>query len=146
MNDYDFDTRDFFRWQVRVEVDEATILVAKKLGVNLGTIHALEPVVRGTSGRLARLRLVGSSGCVEIGKELEIRRALSPSHLYSSAFYVDTEGPTEEPTAFVLTGAGWGHGVGLCQIGAAVMACQGIEYAEILNHYYPKTVLKQCYE
>ena len=81
-----------------------------------------------------------------IGKELEIRRALSSSHLYSSAFVVDTEGPAERPDTFILTGAGWGHGVGLCQIGAAVMACRGIGYREILGHYYPGSVIERRYD
>ena len=98
---------------------------------------------RGLSGRIKRLRLVGAAGSLVIGKELEIRRALSESHLYSSAFVVDTQGPDDQPEAFVLKGAGWGHGVGLCQIGAAVMAFQGVGYSEILEHYYPGTGLKR---
>lgn len=145
LNEYDVTTGDFFRWQVRLEADEAAALLQKKLGVNLGRILALEPVQRGPSGRLCQLRLIGRKGSTVIGKELEIRRALSPSHLYSSAFYINLEGPAEEPTAFVLEGAGWGHGVGLCQIGAAVMACQGIEYQKILDHYYPGTSLERLY-
>lgn len=145
LNDYDVTTGDFFRWQVRLEADEATSLLKKKLGVNVGRLVALEPVQRGPSGRLCQLRFVGRSGSIVVGKELEIRRALSPSHLYSSAFYVELEGPSEEPAAFNLHGAGWGHGVGLCQIGAAVMACRGIEYERILSHYYPSTALERLY-
>lgn len=146
LNDYDVATGDFFRWKVRLEADEAAALLNKKVGISLGRILSMEPVQRGPSGRLLQLRLTGRSGSVVIGKELEIRRALSPSHLYSSAFYVDTEGPAEEPTAFLLIGAGWGHGVGLCQIGAAVMACQEIEHEEILSHYYPGSVLQRLYD
>ena len=145
LNDYDVTTRDFFRWQVRLEAQEATDLVARKIGLDVGRITALEPVERGPSGRLVRMRIVGETGSAVIGKELEIRRALSPSHLYSSAFYVEPQGPPEEPDAFVLIGAGWGHGVGLCQIGAAAMACRGIDYAEILAHYYPGAELKRLY-
>jgi stage II sporulation protein D len=140
LNPYDLETKDFFRWQVRLGAQETGDLVKKKLGVDLGFIKALEPLERGRSGRIKRLRLVGESGSLVIGKELEIRRALSESHLYSSAFVVDTEG-----TDFILNGAGWGHGVGLCQIGAAVMAFQGLEYSEILKHYYPGTGLKRVW-
>lgn len=146
LNDYDLDTADFFRWQVRLEAAEAGRLVAEKLGVDLGRLVAMQPLERGPSGRLKRMRLVGTTGSLVIGKELEIRRALSPTHLYSSAFVVDPQGPAERPDAFLLTGAGWGHGVGLCQIGAAVMACQGIGYREILAHYYPGTEVVRCYE
>ncbi len=145
LNDYDQATADFFRWQVRLDAAQAGQLVAEKLGIDLGRLVALEPIERGPSGRLKRLRLVGETNSLVVGKELEIRRALSPTHLYSSAFVIDSEGPTERPDAFLLTGAGWGHGVGLCQIGAAVMACQGIGYREILTHYYPGTEVVRCY-
>ncbi|MBN1854425.1 MAG: SpoIID/LytB domain-containing protein [Pirellulales bacterium] len=145
LNDYDLDTHDFFRWQVRLDANQARSLIAKKVGIDLGRLVALEPVARGPSGRLVRLRLIGESGSLVIGKELEIRRALSEFHLYSSAFVVDTEGPASRPDTFVLSGAGWGHGVGLCQIGAAVMACQGIRFEEILNHYYPGTRIVSYY-
>ena len=146
LNDYDLETADFFRWQVRLEAVQAGRLVAEKLGTDLGRLVAMEPIERGPSGRLARLRLVGETGSLVVGKELEIRRALSPTHLYSSAFVVDPQGPADRPDAFLLTGAGWGHGVGLCQIGAAVMACQGIDYRKILAHYYPGTEVVRCYE
>jgi len=146
LNDYDLKTADFFRWRIRLGADQAGRLVADKLGVDLGRLVALEPLERGLSGRLKRLRLVGEAGSLVIGKELEIRRALSPNHLYSSAFVVDPEGPTDRPDAFLLRGAGWGHGVGLCQIGAAVMACQGIHCEDILRHYYPGTEVVRCYE
>jgi SpoIID/LytB domain protein len=140
LNPYDLETRDFFRWQVKLGAREAGDLVKKKLGVDLGRITALEPLERGRSGRIKRLRLVGEAGSLVIGKELEIRRALSESHLYSSAFVVDKDG-----SDFILSGAGWGHGVGLCQIGAAVMAFRGRAFAEILKHYYPGTRLERIW-
>ncbi len=141
LNPYDLETKDFFRWQIALGAEEAGHLVKKKLGEDLGRIVKLEPLERGRSGRIKRLRLVGEAGSLVIGKELEIRRALSESHLYSSAFVVDAEG-----SDFILYGAGWGHGVGLCQIGAAVMAFEGVGYPEILMHYYPGTVLKRFWK
>jgi stage II sporulation protein D len=141
LNPYDLETKDFFRWQATLSVEEAGDLVKKKLGEDLGRIVKLESLERGRSGRIKRLRLVGEAGSLVIGKELEIRRALSESHLYSSAFVVDTDGQD-----FILSGAGWGHGVGLCQIGAAVMALEGVEHPEILRHYYPGTVLKRFWK
>lgn len=145
LNDYDRATKDFFRWQVHVDAIEAGELVRRKIGVDLGRIVSIEPVERGSSGRLKRVRLKGTKGARTIGKELEIRKALSPSHLYSSAFVVDVEGPSRSPRRFALSGAGWGHGVGLCQIGAAVMGCRGIDYRTILQHYYPHTTLEVVY-
>jgi SpoIID/LytB domain protein len=142
---HDLATADFFRWTERLTAGQASELVEQKLRLGLGRILALEPVERGLSGRLVRLALVGEKRRVVIGKELEIRRALSPSHLYSSAFAVDVEGSPDRPDVFVLRGAGWGHGVGLCQIGAAVMAARGIPYEEILAHYYPGTTLRHQY-
>ena len=130
--DFDQETRDFYRWRVEYGADELGELVKARLGQDLGRIVDLLPLARGASGRIHRLQIVGSRDTIIIGKELEIRRALSRSHLYSSAFDVDkAEG------RFVLRGAGWGHGVGLCQIGAAVMANEGKSYQEILAHYYP---------
>lgn len=146
LNNYDRTTHDFFRWRVKLTQEEISGLLKKKLELDLGRIIALDPVERGLSARLKRLRLIGEKAAVIIGKELEIRRALSPTHLYSSAFVIDTEGPEECPDTFILTGAGWGHGVGLCQIGAAVMACRGIDYREILQHYYPGSVLERIYQ
>ncbi|NJD10964.1 MAG: SpoIID/LytB domain-containing protein [Gemmatimonadetes bacterium] len=137
---YDRLTHDFYRWTVRLEAEMAGHLVRDKLGVDLGRITALEPLERGRSGRIVRLRIVGEQGAITIGKELEIRRALSPKHLYSSAFVVDRDGD-----AFILKGAGWGHGVGLCQIGAAVMAAKIYSYADILAHYYPGATLETLY-
>ena len=128
---FDQETRDFYRWRVEYAPDELGALVRSKLGVNLGSIQDLQPLARGPSGRIFRLKISGESDYLIIGKELEIRRALSPSHLYSSAFVVD-----REMGKIILKGAGWGHGVGLCQIGAAVMADRGKSYREILAHYY----------
>ncbi len=142
---HDRSTADFFRWEVRLGAVEAGALVRDKIGVDLGRLLALEPVERGLSGRLIKLRLRGEKGELVLGKELEIRRALSSSHLYSSAFVVDVEGPAERPETFVLHGAGWGHGVGLCQIGAAVMATRGQDHTAILAHYYPGTALERWY-
>ncbi|MRR12484.1 amidase, partial [bacterium] len=137
---FDQETRDFFRWTVSYAADELGALVASRLGVDLGPVIALEPLARGPSGRIFRLRIAGARGTLVVGKELEIRRALSSSHLYSSAFVVDRDAAGR----FVLTGAGWGHGVGLCQIGAAVMAERGYRYREILAHYYPGTAVERA--
>jgi len=134
---FDQETRDFFRWTVSYTAEELGDLIRARLGVDLGPITALEPLVRGPSGRIFRLRITGEHGALVVGKELEIRRALSRTHLYSSAFVVDRDAAGH----FVLTGAGWGHGVGLCQIGAAVMAEKGFGYREILAHYYPGTTV-----
>jgi stage II sporulation protein D len=128
---FDQETRDFFRWRVEYSPEEMGELICSRLGVDLGSIRGLQPLERGPSGRIYRLKINGEKDWVIVGKELEIRRALSQSHLYSSAFVVD-----REAGRFVLRGAGWGHGVGLCQIGAAVMADQGKGYREILGHYY----------
>jgi SpoIID/LytB domain protein len=128
---FDQETQDFFRWRVEYSAEEAGELIRSRLGVDLGVIRDLQPMDRGPSGRIYRLKITGEKDYLIVGKELEIRRALSRSHLYSSAFVVD-----KEAGKFVLRGAGWGHGVGLCQIGAAVMASQGKGYREILEHYY----------
>ena len=117
---------------MRYDRDEISEVVGTKSGIDLGTVTALEPLERGSSGRITRLRIVGSRAKLTVGKELEIRRVLSATHLFSSAFVVD-----ENRDGFTLIGAGWGHGVGLCQIGAAVMASRGIGYEKILSHYYP---------
>jgi stage II sporulation protein D len=134
---FDQETTDFYRWRVTIAQDELQELLRAKLGVSFGAVHKIEAVERGASGRVVRLRVVGERETMVIGKELEIRRALSPSHLYSSAFVVDGEGTDgAAPAAFTLTGAGWGHGVGLCQIGAALMAERGYDFRRILEHYY----------
>lgn len=143
---FDQATTDFFRWAVTLEQVELQAMLERKLGLSFGSIHALEPVERGASGRLKRLRIVGEERTLVIGKELEIRRALSPSHLYSSAFVIEP-GAVQNgvPARFTLRGAGWGHGVGLCQIGAALMAEQGYSAAQILQHYYRGTQLFELY-
>jgi SpoIID/LytB domain protein len=135
---FDQETRDFYRWTVRYSPAEIQQLVQARLNLDLGSIVDLQPLQRGPSGRIVRLHIVGERRAVTVGKELEIRRVLSRSHLYSSAFEVGREGDT-----FVLRGSGWGHGVGLCQIGAAVMASRGKTYEEILAHYYPGTTLEK---
>src|SRR5262249_7338468 len=131
---FDQETLDFYRWRVDYTPEELSGLIKARLGIDLGKILKLDALDRGPSGRIYRLSIAGERGSIVVGKELEIRRALSRSHLYSSAFVVDREGER-----FVLRGAGWGHGVGLCQIGAAVMAEGGTGYREILRHYYPGT-------
>ncbi len=137
LNDYDQETQDFYRWTVRYSQEELSELVARKSGRDFGEILDLIPVERGYSGRLKKLKIVGSKLTLVIGKELEIRKTLSESHLYSSAFVVDKLAVSEGiPGEFVLTGAGWGHGVGLCQIGAAMMGAKGYKYDEILLHYF----------
>lgn len=136
LNDYDQETIDFYRWKVAYSQDKLTALVAR-YAPQLGKIIDLIPLKRGVSGRIYELKIVGENESIIIGKELEIRKWLSNSHLYSSAFIVEKEGDT-----FTLYGAGWGHGVGLCQIGAAVMAEKGYTYKEILAHYYPNTEIK----
>ena len=144
LNDYDQETADFYRWEVSYSQEEISHLIQEKLGLNLGNIKALIPIERGDSGRIIRLKLVGTDKTMTIGKELEIRRALSHTHLYSSAFVVETSGETAEglPANFHLYGAGWGHGVGLCQIGAAMMGAEGYNYEEILLHYYKNATIE----
>ena len=132
LNDYDLETKDFYRWEVKYSRQEISELVHSRSGIDFGTIRDLVPVERGPSGRLKRLRTVGDKAGMVVGKELMIRRWLSGSHLKSSAFEVAWEGDR-----LVLKGSGWGHGVGLCQIGAAVMAARGYGYDAILHHYYP---------
>lgn len=144
---FDQETRDFYRWEICYSQDELREITRAKLGIDFGTILALEPVERGESGRIIRLRIRGTARSLMVGKELEIRRALSRSHLYSSAFVVRAEqGSAEDgPGRFTLVGAGWGHGVGLCQIGAAVMADQGRTHGEILAHYFRGATLRALY-
>ena len=149
LNNYDQETTDFYRWRVCYSQQELSELIHKRSGIEFGKIIELIPVERGTSGRLVRLKIVGTLRTLIIGKELEIRRTLSSSHLYSSAFVVDKEYKEDEkeiPSRFILTGSGWGHGVGLCQIGAAVMGEQGYKYKEILSHYYPGIAIEQQYK
>ena len=144
LNNYDQETQDFYRWQVHYTQKEISELIHKKSGIDFGTIEDLRPVKRGESGRIYELEIVGSKRRMTIGKELEIRKWLSTSHLYSSAFIAEKETNAEGKTqGFTLHGAGWGHGVGLCQIGAAVMATQGYDYRQILAHYFPGAMLKK---
>ena len=133
LNDYDLATRDFYRWEVRYGRDELSDIVRRRSGVDIGTVISLVPLERGSSGRIRKLEIRGEKGVLVVGKELEIRRVLSESHLKSSAFEVEYLDSSE----VVLHGRGWGHGVGLCQIGAAVMASHGYTYRQILEHYYP---------
>jgi stage II sporulation protein D len=144
LNNYDQETYDFFRWKVVYSQSEISELVREKTGIDFGTVIALEPLTRGTSGRIVRLKITGKRKTMIIGKELEIRKALSKTHLYSSAFHVKTIEEGSEKT-FVLHGAGWGHGVGLCQIGAAVMGESGYAYIEILSHYFVNSNLQKLY-
>lgn len=150
LNKYDQETADFYRWTVSYSRQELSELIYRRSGIDFGEIVDLIPIERGTSGRLVRLKIVGTLCTLIIGKELEIRRTLSESHLYSSAFVVDKEYKDEKeqelPSRFILTGAGWGHGVGLCQIGAAVMGEQGYKYREILSHYYPGSTIEKQYK
>ena len=140
LNNYDQETSDFYRWKVIYSVNELSELIKRKSGVDYGEIVDLVPIERGTSGRISRLKIAGTKCIRIIGKELEIRKTLSESHLYSSAFIVEKCGDK-----FVLHGAGWGHGVGMCQIGAAVMGSQGYDYKSILNHYYKNIEIKNNY-
>lgn len=144
LNNYDQETPDFYRWRVAYSQKELSELIGEKMGIDFGEIVDLIPLRRGASARIIELKVVGTKRTVVIGKELEIRKALSKSHLYSSAFVVDKE-ENDGSVRFVLRGAGWGHGVGLCQIGAAVMASQGIGYQTILSHYYPHSELTKRY-
>ena len=138
LNGYDRETNDFYRWKVEYTQEELSSIIAERSGVDFGTVEELVPMERGLSGRITRLRVVGQKTVRIVGKELEIRRWLSRTHLYSSAFVVDRI-ETDASVSFVLKGAGWGHGVGLCQVGAAVMGEKGYGYRQILLHYYPGT-------
>ena len=146
LNDYDQETPDFYRWEVAYTAEELSSLISEKLKTDFGKILDLIPLERGKSGRISKLKIVGTNRSFTIGKELEIRRALSKTHLYSSNFEIETERDASgEPIKFTLKGAGWGHGVGLCQIGAAVMGEKGYRYDEILLHYYRGAEIKKIY-
>ena len=138
LNNYDQETKDFYRWTVQYTAAELSEIIRERSGIDFGEILDLVPIKRGPSARLYEMQIVGSKRTMVIGKELEIRKWLSRSHLYSSAFVVDRN----EQGDFILTGAGWGHGVGLCQIGAAVMADKGYTYEQILAHYFPGSEIK----
>ena len=138
LNDYDLETKDFYRWRTEYTRAEVSDLVRRRSGIDFGEIRDLVPVERGPSGRLKRLRIEGSKKSLVIGKELIIRKWLSDSHLKSSAFTIKWSGDR-----LILDGSGWGHGVGLCQIGAAVMGAKGYHYDEILRHYYPSSTIER---
>ena len=148
LNDYDQETADFYRWKVTLTQEKLKQLLDEKLKMNFGDILDLQVEERGKSGRISKLRIVGTEKTFVIGKELEIRRALSDTHLYSSAFVVDRCDIDEKgvPQRFDIIGAGWGHGVGLCQIGAAVMGEEGFDYDAILLHYYQGAEIKKVYK
>ena len=146
LNDFDQETTDFYRWSQTYSQTELKQLLEEKLEVQFGDIIDLVPLSRGKSGRIYRLKIVGKERTLIIGKELEIRRALSKSHLYSSAFIVEKRDIKDGvPQKFIIKGAGWGHGVGLCQIGAAMMGKQGYRYEEILLHYYKGAEITKAY-
>lgn len=148
LNDYDQETVDFYRWKVTLTQEKLQQLIADRLKMDLGSILDMKSVERGTSGRISKLQIIGTEKTFTIGKELEIRRTLSDSHLLSSAFIVDKYDIDEQgvPQRFELIGAGWGHGVGLCQIGAAVMGEEGYQYDAILLHYYQGAEIKKLYK
>ncbi len=146
LNNYDQETTDFYRWKVEYSQCELSEMIAKRSGIDFGQIIDLIPIERGESSRIIRLKIVGTKTTVVVGKELEIRKWLSNSHLYSSAFVVDKLDVINNiPERFILIGAGWGHGVGLCQIGAAVMGEQGYTYEQILQHYFKGASLEKFY-
>ncbi|MDD8018023.1 MAG: SpoIID/LytB domain-containing protein [Bacteroidota bacterium] len=143
---FDQETTDFYRWKVEYTNQELSELILKKSGFDFGILQDLIPVERGDSGRVTKLKIIGSKKTLIVGKELEIRRWLSKSHLYSSAFVVQTERDANGiPGKFILRGAGWGHGVGFCQIGAAVMAVEGWKGEDIVKHYFKGAELKKVY-
>ncbi|MDL2251788.1 SpoIID/LytB domain-containing protein [Odoribacter sp. OttesenSCG-928-J03] len=143
LNDYDLETTRFFRWEEHFTSDEISELVKERLSVDFGQITDLIPIERGESGRLIKLKIVGTKKTLTIGKELIIRKAFSKSHLYSSAFIIEKKEEEGVVQGFTLRGSGWGHGVGLCQIGAAVMGHQGYSYKEILLHYFKGAVIEK---
>ena len=146
LNDFDQETTDFYRWIQIYSQAEVKQLLEEKLAMQFGDVIDLIPLKRGKSGRIYRLKIIGTQRTLIIGKELEIRRALSKSHLYSSAFVVEKVDIKDGvPQQFVIKGAGWGHGVGLCQIGAAMMGVQGYRYDEILLHYYKSAEITKAY-
>jgi SpoIID/LytB domain protein len=138
LNNYDQETVDFYRWKEVYDREALSDLIRRRSGIDLGRIVSIEPLERGLSGRIMKMKITGDRSSLVVGKELEIRRILSETHLKSSAFDVRMEG-----SSVILEGKGWGHGVGLCQIGAAVMASKGYTYTEILEHYYPGSHLSE---
>ena len=149
LNNYDQETTDFYRWKVDYSTEEMSEIARRRSGIDFGLITDMIPLERGTSGRLIRLKIIGTKCTKIIGKELEIRKTLSNSHLYSSAFTIERHNVNPDtgiPTGFTLHGAGWGHGVGLCQIGAAVMGAKGYDYKAILSHYFIDANIDKLYE
>jgi len=148
LNDYDQETQNFYRWRIEYTQEELHEIITDRLKMDLGAILELKPIQRGKGGHLVLLQIVGSEKSFTVGKELEIRRTLSKSHLYSSAIIVDAIDPDENgiPQRFVIHGAGWGHGVGMCQIGAAVMGANGFAYDSILHHYYDGAIITRLYD
>lgn len=142
LNEYDQETTDFYRWTIDLSQQKLQSLIREKQHVETGTIIDIIPLKRGYSGRICKLMIKGEKHALVLGKELEIRRTLSDSHLLSSAFVVDKL----ENGSFRLTGAGWGHGVGFCQIGGAVMAEKGYSYDKILFHYFTNASLTKLYQ
>ncbi len=143
---FDRETTDFFRWKVEYTQEQLADILHIKSGIDFGRILDIVPLLRGPSGRIFKLKVIGSKRTIIVGKELEIRRWFSNSHLYSSAFIVKIERDAKGiPERFILSGAGWGHGVGLCQVGAAVMAVKGFKAKEIINHYFKNIELKKLY-
>lgn len=147
LNNYDQETRDFYRWSVTYTQHQLKEIIMMRSNIDFGDIIDLIPIKRGKSARIILLKIVGSKRTVTIGKELEIRRILSATHLYSSAFVIEKEyaDNSKKPLKFILRGAGWGHGVGLCQIGAAVMGEKGYSYKQILTHYYTDCQITSLY-
>jgi SpoIID/LytB domain protein len=146
LNNYDQETVDFYRWTEVYDKHELAQLISRRSSVEIGELISIDPLERGESGRIWKLRIEGSKATLTVGKELEIRKFLSRTHLYSSAFVVDEIKDSQgQISHFILKGAGWGHGVGLCQIGAAVMSHQGYQHQQILKHYYPHTDIIQLY-
>ncbi|MCF8362851.1 MAG: SpoIID/LytB domain-containing protein [Prolixibacteraceae bacterium] len=145
--DFDRSTHDFYRWKVEYTQEELSALIKRKSSIDFGEIKDLVSLKRGVSGRIIRLKIIGTRRTIIVGKELEIRKWLSESHLYSSAFVVDREynDGSVLPSRFILHGAGWGHGVGMCQIGAAVMCRKGYQSENVLRHYYPGAVVAVLY-
>ena len=150
LNSYDQETNNFYRWKTELTQEKAAQLINSKTKIDFGDIIDLIPIKRGRSARVILLKIVGTKRTFTIGKELEIRRVLSDSHLLSSAFIVkkvfDNSVSNIIPLKFILCGAGWGHGVGLCQIGAAVMSDKGFNYRQILEHYYPSALITNMYD
>lgn len=148
LNLYDLSTGNPYRWKIKFTQEKLSSLIKEKTGIDFGNILDLIPMKRGTSGRITELRIVGNKTNMTIGKELEIRRILSSTHLYSSAIVIKKifEDSSDIPSSFIIDGAGWGHGVGMCQIGAVIMAEKGYNYKEILEHYYPSSQIRKLDE